>query len=159
MAGVIAEAPFMFSIAGLSASLAGLAGLVAGLRRGADIRPIDLFRLRQIVEFAFANVLLALATLPLATQFGLADGVRLAAFGAVAYASASSAILLRRMRIAGLDWSGAWRTTVSALSLTLLVTAGWAIWSGSIVAWQVVLIGLLARPMLAFLFVLASFER
>jgi hypothetical protein len=44
---VIPEAPFLFSIAMLSASLAGLAGLVAGLRRRSDVRPIDPFRLRE----------------------------------------------------------------------------------------------------------------
>ena len=67
---MIPEAPFLFSIAAVSASLAGLAGLVAGLRRGADFRPMDLFRLREIVEFAFANVLLALSTIPAALILG-----------------------------------------------------------------------------------------
>jgi hypothetical protein len=155
---VIPEAPFVFSIAALSASLAGLAGLVAGLRRGVDVRPIDLFRLRQIVEFAFANVLLAVGTIPLTTQFGVANGVRLAAVAALVYAAGSSLVLLRRMRTARLDWSGGWRSTATGLSAVLLVAAGWAIWSGSVVAWQSLLIVLLARPMLAFLLVLASFD-
>lgn len=53
---MIPEAPFFFSIAALSGSLAGLAGLVAGLRRGSDMPGHDLFRLREIVEFSFANV-------------------------------------------------------------------------------------------------------
>ena len=55
---MIPEAPFLFSIAGLSPSLAGLPGLVAVLRRGADLRPMDAFWLREIVEFAFANIAL-----------------------------------------------------------------------------------------------------
>ena len=55
---MIPEAPFLFSIAGLSPSLAGLPGLVAVLRRGADLRPMDAFWLREIVEFAFANIVL-----------------------------------------------------------------------------------------------------
>lgn len=49
---VITELPFLLSIAALSLSLAGLAGLVAGLRRSDGPRPIDRFRLREIVEFA-----------------------------------------------------------------------------------------------------------
>ena len=61
---MIPEAPFFFSIAALSGSLAGLAGLVAGLRRGSDMPGHDLFRLREIVEFSFANVLLAISTIP-----------------------------------------------------------------------------------------------
>jgi hypothetical protein len=149
----------MFSIAGLSASLAGLAGLVAGLRRGADVRPIDLFRLREIVEFAFANVLLALTSIPLATQFGLAGGVRLTAIAALVYAAGSSVILLRRMRAAGFDWSGHWQATVTALSLLLFAGVAGAVWSGSVVALQILLIILLARPMVAFLLVLANLER
>ena len=55
---VIPEAPFLFSIAGMSASLAGLPGLVAALRRGDDLLPMDAFWLREIVEFAFANIVL-----------------------------------------------------------------------------------------------------
>jgi hypothetical protein len=156
---MIPEGPFLFSVAALSASLAGLAGLVAGLRRGNEIRPIDLFRLRQIVEFAFANVLLSLAALPLAVQLGTAAGVRLVALAALAYASINSIVLLRRIRVAGLDWSGLWRASVTALSVMLLAAGGLAVWSGSMVALQVLLLCLLARPMLAFLFVLASFER
>jgi hypothetical protein len=42
-----ADTPFLFSVAALSVSLAGFAGLVATFRRGSDPRAIDIFRLRQ----------------------------------------------------------------------------------------------------------------
>jgi len=155
---MIPEAPFLFSIAGLSASLAGLAGLVAGLRRGADVRAIDLFRLRQIVEFSFANVLLSLATLPLAIQLGLADAVRVTAALALVYAVGTAVVLIGRMRHAGIHWTPIWWAAVAVINTLILVGALWAIATGSIAALQGLLITLLARPMLAFLLVLASFE-
>ena len=83
---MIAEAPFLFSIATLSTALSGLAGLVAALRRGEGLRPLDLYRLRQIVEFAFANALFAVSLVPLAAFTGqLETAVRIAATAAMIY--------------------------------------------------------------------------
>ncbi len=96
---MIPEAPFLFSIAGLSASLGGLSGLVAGLRRGTDMRPVDLFRLREIVEFSFANVVLALSTIPLALILGsTVDAARIVAIAALVYILLHFVVLVRRNR-------------------------------------------------------------
>lgn len=156
---MIPEAPFLFSIAGISASLAGLAGLVAGLRRGSDVRPIDLYRLREIVEFAFANVLLALGTVPLVLVIGnTSDALRIAALTALVYLVVHVAVLIGRQRRHALPNSRAWAVGVIALDLATLVTVVATVASGTVGAYEALLVALLVRPMLAFLLVLASFE-
>ena len=99
---MIAQAPFVFSIGALNLSLAGLAGLVATLRRGSagEFPALDRFRLREIVEFSFANALLALALVPMATTIGDVEvTVRILGAGALAYQLTSS-LLLRRRQLA-----------------------------------------------------------
>jgi len=59
------QAAFLFSIAGLSLSLAGFSGLVAAFKRGAPLNPIDAFRLRELPEMALATTFLAVLTIPL----------------------------------------------------------------------------------------------
>jgi hypothetical protein len=156
---MIPEAPFLFSIAGLSASLGGLSGLVAGLRRGTEMRPVDLFRLREIVEFSFANVLLALATIPLALILGsTSDAARIVAIAALAYVVLHLVVLIRRNRRFQVATSRVAEAAVILLGLAALGATVATVATGSIGAFEVLLIVLLARPMLAFLFVLASFE-
>jgi lysylphosphatidylglycerol synthetase-like protein (DUF2156 family) len=156
---VIPEAPFLFSIAGLSASLGGLSGLVAGLRRGTDMRAIDLYRLREIVEFSFANAVLALATIPLALMLGsTADGARLVAASAVVYMCFHFLLLFRRSRQLKVASGRASDVLVVLLFLATLGAAAWTVATGNIGVFEALLIMLLVRPMLAFLFVVASFE-
>jgi hypothetical protein len=157
---VIPEAPFLFSIAGLSASLAGLAGLVAALRRGEGLRPIDAFRLREIVEFAFANVLFCVAILPLAQLLpgGTGNVVRLAAGLAILYGVASTLVLAARSRRAEISWTLGWAGAAVGLLVGTVLVAVAVIATGSIAAYEGLLVLMLARPMLAFLLVLASFD-
>jgi hypothetical protein len=158
MRGVIPEAGFLFAVAGLNASLGGLSGLVAGLRRGTDVRPMDLFRLREIVEFSFANVLLALSTVPLALTLGsTSDAARIVALVALAYMVLHLAILIRRNRTTALI-RGPWLAGVVTVDLAALVAVVATVVTGSIGAYEALLIVMLLRPMLAFLLVLASFE-
>jgi hypothetical protein len=156
---VIPEAPFLFSIAGLSASLGGLSGLVAGLRRGTDMRPLDLFRLREIVEFSFANVALALATVPLALIVGgTEDAVRIVALAALIYVVLHLVVLIRRNREFQVTNSRIGDAAVILVNLAAFAASIATLGTGSIGAFEALLLVLLARPMLAFLFVLASFE-
>ena len=156
---MIPESPFLFSIAALSASLAGLAGLVAGLRRGTDMPVDDLFRLREIVEFCFANVLIALAVTPLAV--GLADvGIALRVISAVAlgYLIVVAVFLRLRQQRLGVPASRSWYIPVLVINGLAIVAALATIATGSIAPFEALLVILLARPMVAFLFVLQSFE-
>ena len=67
---MLPEAPFLFSVAALSVTLAGFAGLVAAFRRGADWKAMDVFRLREIAEFGLGNALITLLVVPLSTTTG-----------------------------------------------------------------------------------------
>lgn len=155
---MIPEAPFLFSIAGLSASLAGLAGLVVGLRRGSDLGALDVFRLRQIVEFSFANVILALGTVPLALALdSIGRAIQIGAIAALAYVASTALFLERRMRREGIHWTPGWRIGVLVLTTVLLALSIAAIATGAIAMYEGLLVALLARPMLAFLLVIASF--
>lgn len=156
---MIAEAPFFFSIAALSASLAGLAGLVAGLRRGTDMPREDLFRLREIVEFCFANVLIAISTIPLAVALGtVKEAVRVGAVVALLYLAAAIALLWRRQKRFGVRPSWGWYSAVIALNLVVVLAGLTTVALGTIASFEATLVVLLARPMVAFLLVLQSFE-
>ena len=155
---MITESGFLLSIAALSLSLAGLAGLVAGLRRSDGLRPIDRFRLREIVEFAFANALLALAVIPLSSLVESTEtAVRIVAIAGAAYLVAVSVVLYRRLRRADIALT-MWVGIAGFLDLLIVIATLAAIVTGSLAVFQVMLILFLARPMVAFLFVLASLE-
>jgi hypothetical protein len=152
------DTPFLFAIAGISGSLAGLAGLVAGLRRGSDVRPMDLYRLREIVEFAFANAFLALSTIPLALIVGnVGDALRVAGVAALVYSIVHVAVLFRRSRQHALPTSRSWYLGAATLNLATYATVIATVATGSMGAYESLLLVFLARPMYAFLLVLASF--
>jgi hypothetical protein len=152
------EAPFFFSIAALSASVAGFAGLVAAFRRGAGLRPIDLYRLQEIVEFAFANSLTALSVVAVATGLGLPTAVRIAGVGIIAYLVGHSVGLFFRLRRFGLPRERPWLIVAVSIDVAAVVFALLCLATGSLPFLQGLLIVLLARPMIAFLFVLGSLE-
>ena len=156
---MIPEAGFIFSIAGLSASFAGLAGLVMALRRGSEVRPIDSFRLRQMVEFSFANIILSISVLPLADLLGSGqEAARWDALVVAVYTLAINVLFARRVRKAGLHWGGWWAISALGVNVTAVIIAGIVIATGSFGAFEVMLVVLLIRPMIPFLLVLESWE-
>ena len=158
---MIPEAPFVFSIGALNLSLAGLAGLVATLRRGSagEFPALDRFRLREIVEFSFANALLALALVPMASTIGDVEvTVRILGAGALAYQLTSSLLLRRRQLARDLAVARPALALILVLNLAILVAGVLCVLTGSIGAYEWLLLSLLARPMLAFVLVLESFE-
>lgn len=157
---MIPEAAFLFSIAALSASLAGLAGLVAALRRGTELRPIDAFRLREIVEFAFASILFCVTIVPLSQLLGggTPDAVRVASVVALVYVAASAVVLTRRTLRADIAMTTGWSVVAGFLVIANMLAAVAALVTASTAVYQVLLVLMLARPMAAFLLVLASFE-
>ena len=154
---MLPEAPFIFSTAAISASLAALAGLVAGLRRGQGLSAMDLYRLREIVEFAFFNVLLALAVIPTTTLVGLDWAVRLTGAVTFVYLIGYGLFLERRRRLAGIATYRSWLLLVVTVVVPLLVMALVAAVTGAIWALEIMLLFLLARPMAAFMLVLSTF--
>jgi hypothetical protein len=154
-----AEAPFFLSIAALSASLAGLAGLVAALRRGEGLSTNDRFRLHEIVEFSFANIIIAISVIPLTSLTGSVEtAVRIGGVAAFAYLVVNTLLLGRRARRMAIQLKQEWVVFVALLDLAALVLAGATVVTGSVGSFQALLVVLLSRPMIAFLFVLSSFE-
>jgi hypothetical protein len=157
---LIPEAPFLFSICGLSLSLAGLAGLVATLRRGGEFSTLDRFRLREIVEFSFANAIFALSLIPLSrTLDDPQTAVRIVGAAAIPYQVVYLLVLVRRQRARGLIVDRSWGVLGVTINVLMFGAAVACIVSGAIVAYEWLLILFLARPMLAFILVLGSFER
>ncbi len=153
-----AESGFFFAVATLSASLAGLAGLVAALRRGTGLAALDLYRLREIVEFAFATILLAVSTIPLAGLLGLTGAVRLNAALAILVLVVHAIFLTRRALSRELGRYPMWTAAAIGLDLLALGAGLITVLGPSVPAYQLLLVVLLARPMAAFLLVLSRFE-
>ncbi|HSS36184.1 MAG TPA: hypothetical protein VLR93_07905 [Patescibacteria group bacterium] len=154
-----ADSPFLLSVAALSASLAGLAGLVAALRRGEGLSANDRFRLHEIVEFCFANIVLAIGIIPLTTISGSTEtALRIGGGVALAYTLINMVVLTRRARMMSIQLTWGWVTIVLALNIAAIVASTAALLTGALGAYQALLLVLLVRPMAAFLFVLSSFE-
>jgi hypothetical protein len=154
---VIPEAPYLFSVAALSVTLAGFTGLVAAFRRGSELMPIDIFRLREIAEFGLGDALIALSTIPLLTTTGnVMLAVRICGAVGVLFVLGGVALLLRRQKGLGVRSQRGWDTLIVVVDFaaTAAGVATFVVGSVGLFEWQ--LLFLLCRPMLAFTFVLAS---
>jgi len=160
---LIPEGPFLlFAVGAANLSLAGLAGLVATLRRGGDggFEALDRFRLREIVEFAFANALIALVLVPTATTVGSMEwSVRVLSAAVIVYQVLVVTVLVRRQLARGIPIGMRWASIVTFVNVIIFVAALAGVLRGATSAYEWLLLALLARPMLAFLAVLVSFER
>jgi hypothetical protein len=155
---MIPEAAFVFSMAGLNASFAGLGGLFVGLRRGSELQPDEALRLRQVVEFAFANLLLAVSLQPCVAILGSDAGYRVSAVLTIVYIAASTAFLTRRVERAGISWGRWW--AAAAITLTIL---GVALALATLIEplpalYELLLVVMLARPMVVFVLVLGTID-
>ena len=155
---MIPDAAFVFSVAGLNASFAGLGGLLIGLRRGDDVRPLDTLRLRQVVEFAFANLLLAISVQPLVVLFGPDDGFRLSGALALVFIVGALPILQRRVARVGIPWGRWWAASAIALTTTGAVLAAATVIAPAAGTYELLMIVMLARPMVTFLLVLGAID-
>jgi len=151
---VIAEAGFLFAVTALNMSLASLAGLVVAFRRSGSWAAYDLYRLRQIVEFGFANALLSLALIPLSAMAGsVASAVTIVAGVAIAYFVVYVLVLTRRWRAVA---PGEFPVVVIGLDLVVILLLVATIALDTVAVWEWALLALTARPMIAFLLVLST---
>ena len=158
--GQLPQAAFLFSVAGIGMTLAGFSGLVAAFRRGGVWEPIDAFRLRQIPEMALATTLLALITGPLADSIGSATvAIRIAAGLGLAFTLGHVAVLLFRTRKHQIKLQREALIVATLIDLAIIGAAAVCIVGGTAVAYEWLLILLLARPMLAFTLVLGGVAR
>jgi hypothetical protein len=155
---MIPEAPFLFSAAALNASFAGLGGLLIGLRRGADLRPLDTLRLRQVVEFAFANLLLAISVQPFVVLLGTEAGFRVSAGLALAVIVAALPILHLRVARVGIAWGRWWAASAIALTAIGAALATATVIAPSAGTYELLVIVMLTRPMATFLLVLGVID-
>jgi hypothetical protein len=154
---VIPEAAYLFSVAALSVTLAGFAGLVAAFRRGPELMPIDIYRLRQIAEFGLGNALIALSIIPLSTTTGdLTLAVRICGAIGLVFIFVGAALLLRRRRGLGVRGQAGVNPIIVIIDLAAIASGVATVLVGSVGLLEWELLFLLARPMLAFTFVLAS---
>lgn len=154
---MIPEAPYVFSVAALSVTLAGFAGLVAAFRRGSELMSMDVYRLRQIAEFGLGNALIALSTIPLATTTGdVAVTFRILGAVGVLFILGGVALLQFRKRSLGVSSRRSWNVLIVVIDSAAVAAALATLVVGSVGLFEWQLLFLLARPMLAFTFVLAS---
>ncbi|HYU63798.1 MAG TPA: hypothetical protein VEN12_08450 [Verrucomicrobiae bacterium] len=151
------QAAFLFSIAGLSLSLAGFSGLVAAFKRGAPLNPIDAFRLRELPEMALATTFLAVLTIPLIDALhNEVVTIQIASGLAMLFTVAHVLRLVTRVRQIGISQSTGKQLLVTLANVLLLVTGAVSLGLGTPTAYEWLLVFMLARPMLAFVLVLTE---
>jgi hypothetical protein len=155
--GVLPQLAFLFSIAGLSVTLSGFSGLVAAFRRGDQWRPVDGYRLRQIPEAGLATALVVLVTIPLAdtTRSG-ATAIQIAGGLALVFTILHIVALSARKHRHHFSQPKAGKITAGVVRLAIVVSSAVCIALGSSIAYEWLLVSLLARPMLAFVLVLSD---
>jgi hypothetical protein len=151
------QTAFLLAIAGVGMSLAGFSGLVLAIRRGAPLKPIDAYRLRLLPEMALATTFLALTTIPLADAIGNPTVTMQVASGlALLFTFGHIFRLFAQTRAAGISQPARFQTAIVVIDLLVLLVAAAGLAVGSVAIYEWVLVLLLARPALAFVFVLSE---
>lgn len=157
---MIPDAPFLLSQAALNASLAGLGGLLIGLRRAAAVDPLDILRLRQVVEFAFANLLLAISVQPLTLLLdSQASAIRVVSGVTLVYVVVALVVLDRRVERVGIAWGRWWAAAAVGLTVVGVGVAAVGILVPSSGIYESLLVVMLARPITVFLLVLSTLDQ
>jgi len=155
--GAIPQTGFLFSIAGLSLSLAGFSGLVAAFRRGAPLQPRDAFRLREIPEMALATMFLAVLIIPLADATGNPKAsIQIVCGLAILFTLAHALGLVVRAGKVQIETSIVLQNVILLIDVLILFTGSVGLALGTTSALEWLLLFLLARPALAFVFVLSE---
>jgi len=145
---MISEAPFFFSVAALSVTLAGFSGLVAALRRGDQLRTIDAFHLRGIAEVGLANALIALITIPVATIAGdLQTAARIGGAVVLAYVVFQIPVFAVRQRRMSVRVKVPQAIGAAAIDMAVIAVAVVTIVNRTVGAYELLMVLLLARPM------------
>jgi len=152
---MISEAPFFFSVAAVSVTLASFSGLVTAFRRGDRLRAVDVFHLRGIVEVGLGNALIALMTIPLATLAGdLQTATRIGSGVVIAYVVLQIPLFALRQRRMSIRIEAAQAIVAAAIDIAVIAVAIVTIVIRSIGAYESLMLLLLARPMWDFVRVL-----
>ena len=150
----------MYAMAGVSMSVASIAGIVVAFRRTGTWAALDLYRLRQIVEWGFANAIFALGAFPLASWLGgEAPAMRALGFIALVYLVLNVLLLFRRRAaLRAVTPAPVVPVTpfVVAIDVAAIMLTTATIILATVTAWQLSLLALVARPMIAFVWVLAT---
>lgn len=118
---------------------------------------MDSFRLRQIPEMGLAATLIALSTGPLADLTGSPmAAIQVASGLALAFTVGHVIVLVVRIREQRIEQPTVGLSIASVLDIALLVVGAVSLGTGAPVAYEWLLIFLLARPMLAFALVLGD---
>jgi len=154
---VIPPTPFLLSVAGLGVSLAGFSGLVAAFRRGATWEAIDSYRLRQIPEMGLAASILALLTIPLGdTVHDASAAIRIGAGAGLVFSIVHMLTLALRVRRLEIHLTRPRWIVVVIIDSVVVVTGALAVGFATTASYEWLLVVMLARPMLAFVLVLAD---
>ena len=152
---MIPEAPFFFTVAAASVTLAGFSGLVAAFRRGERLRTVEVFHLRGIAETGLSNALIALLTIPVATIAGdLRKATPVMSAVVIAYVLAEIALFALRGRRMSVRSSVPQAVGAIAIDVAIIGLAVVTIVVRATSAYESVLLLLLGRPMWDFVQVL-----
>ncbi len=147
---------FLLSIAGLGVTLAGFSGLAFAFRRGAALKPMDAYRLRQIPEMGLAVAIVALVTIPLLDTVRPHAAIQIASGAVLLFTVWHILALNLRLQRLKLRQTTEGLTAAGLINVAVLIVGAASLAVGSPVAYEWVLVLLLARTTLAFVLVISD---
>jgi hypothetical protein len=158
----VIDESFFLTMAGLSMSFAGFAGLMNALRRrGETWAPMELYQLRIIVAYAIATLFGSLLTIPFVELFGTRNGLQwLGLVMVIVTAALGLANLLSDLRQGhGIVLPTRIRATFTTITVLGLLAFVVTALTGAPALYRVALILMLAMPAGTFAYVVARIER